>query len=294
MITQEQAIEEFKKCKASPAYFIMNHIKVVHPVLGLTPFKLYPFQKRILSEFRNNRFNILRKFRQAGCTTLTSAYALWMVIFHWHKTVAILSIGDAESTEVLDKIKIMYDELPEFLKPGIIERNKHTLKLKTKSIIKSRPSGKTSGRSIAGSLLIIDEGAFIERIDEIWASAYPILSTGGKAIVLSTVNGVGNWYHNLYMGAVEGLNKFHAIDIKWKEHPEYFPNPDYEWLYELKREKGLPPVEEWEDTTKSNMPYKKWLQEFECIGPDSIVTVKDKDTGEIKSIKIADLYTLLE
>ena len=54
---------EFNKCKNDPIHFISNYIKVVHPILGLTPFKLYPFQKRIISEFRNNRFNILRKFR---------------------------------------------------------------------------------------------------------------------------------------------------------------------------------------------------------------------------------------
>ena len=68
-----------------------------------------------------------------------------MIIFQKHKQVVILSKGDAESTEVLDRIKLMYDELPEFLKPGIQEDNKHTLKLKTGSTIKSRPSLILSG-----------------------------------------------------------------------------------------------------------------------------------------------------
>jgi len=259
----QKLLEEFKRCVDDPGHFISNYIKVTHPVRGLVPFKLYPFQERILSDLGEHRFNILRKFRQAGCTTIAAAYSLWMVIFQKHKQVVILSKGDAESTEVLDRIKLMYDELPEFLKPGIQEDNKHTLKLKTGSTIKSRPSGKQSGRSLAGSLLIIDEAAFIDNIDSIWAAVFPIISTGGRAFVLSTVNGIGNWYHEVYQKATAGNNTFNPIDIRWQEHPEYFYNEDYTHLYEEMAEKGLD-IHTWEANTKANLPMKQWLQEFEC------------------------------
>lgn len=262
----QELIEEFRKCSEDPKYFISNYIRVIHPVRGLVPFKLYPFQHKILDALEgknSHRFNILRKFRQAGCTTIASAWAIWYIIFNKHKSVVILSKGDAESTEVLDRIKLMYDELPDFFKPGIVEDNKHTLKLTTQSVIKSRPSGKQSGRSLAGSILIIDEAAFIENIDTIWAAVYPIISTGGRAFVLSTVNGIGNWYHNVYQNAIEGNNSFNAIDIKWQDHPEYCYNPDYEHLYKIMLEKGLD-VHNWEKTTKANLPTKQWLQEYEC------------------------------
>tara|TARA_R110000737_G_scaffold73530_2_gene102235 strand:+ start:830 stop:2374 length:1545 start_codon:yes stop_codon:yes gene_type:complete len=260
---KEQLIDEFKKCADDPAYFLSNYIKVTHPVRGLVPFKLYPFQNRIVDCLEGNRFNILRKFRQAGCTTIASAYSLWTAIFQKYKSIVILSKGDTEATEVLDRIKLMYDELPAFLKPGIAEDNKHTLKLKTGSIIKSRPSGKQSGRSLAGSLLIIDEAAFIDNIDSIWAAVYPIISTGGRAFVLSTVNGVGNWYHDVYDAAVNGKNSFNAIDIRWQEHPEYSYNENFSHLYAEMEKVGLD-IHEWEDTTRANMPIKQWLQEYEC------------------------------
>jgi len=260
---QNQLIDEFKRCKEDAVYFISNYVKVTHPVRGLVPFKLYPFQVDILEQIKNNRFNILRKFRQAGCTTISAAYSLWMIIFQKHKQVVILSKGDAESTEVLDRIKIMYNELPEFIRPKIVEDNKHTLKLSTGSTIKSRPSGKQSGRSLAGSLLIIDEGAFIENIETIWAAVYPIISTGGRAFVLSTVNGVGNWFYDVYHGAVNGTNSFNRIDIHWPDHPEYKRQEGFEDLYAEMEEKGLD-VDAWESTTKANMPLKQWLQEYEC------------------------------
>jgi len=242
-----------------------NYIRVTHPVRGLVPFKLYPFQERIVGELQENRFNILRKFRQAGCTTIASAYSLWMAVFQKHQAIVILSKGDTEATEVLDRIKIMYEELPGFLQPGISEDNKHTLKLKNRSVIKSRPSGKQSGRSLAGSFLIVDEAAFIESIDTIWAAVYPIISTGGRAFILSTVNGVGNWFYETYNKAAEEANAFTAVDIRWKEHPEYFRCSDYEHLYK-EMEKRTPPlnIDDWESITKANMPRKQWLQEYEC------------------------------
>ena len=256
-------LQEFVKSRDNPAYFMSNYIKVTHPVRGLVPFKLYPFQETIVENIEEHRFNVLRKFRQAGCTTIAGAYSLHFTNFNKHKTVVILSKGDTESTEVLDRIKIMHEELPSWLKQPITESNKHTLKFKNGSVIKSRPSGKQSGRSLAGSLLIIDEAAFIEAIDTIWAAVYPIISTGGRAFVLSTVNGVGNWYYKIYNEALKKENAFNVIDIEWMDHPEYKRQEGYDLLYKELEGKGVN-VDEWERITKINMPYKQWLQEYEC------------------------------
>ena len=265
MMDKKKLAAEFKRCKNDPIYFISRYVKVTHPIRGLVNFDLYPFQKKIVRNIERHRFNILRKFRQAGCTTIAAAYAIWFTIFQKHKTVVIISRGDAESTELLERIKLMYDELPAFLQPGITESNKHNLKLNTNSVIRSRPSAKQSGRSLAGSLLIVDEAAFIENIDTIWAAVYPIISTGGRAFILSTVNGMGNWFYETYTQAILGENSFNPVDIKWTEHPEYSYNPDYRWLYDMMREQD-PPLDilDWEEVTKSNISLKKWKQEYEC------------------------------
>ena len=262
-ITQEQE-EEFRKCKEDPVYFMSNYIKVIHPLRGLVKFKMYPFQIKIVRDLQKHRFNILRKFRQAGCTTTGSGYCLHKALFEDHQSIVILSMGDTEATEVLERIKLMYDELPDFLKPGIKDNNKHTLRLATGSVIKSRASGKQSGRSLAGSFLMIDEAAFIENIDTIWAAVYPIISTGGQVFVLSTVNGLGNWYQETYTEASNGENSFNAMDIYWEQHPEYKRQEEgFDWLYEELEAKGIN-VDDWERTTRSNMPVKKWLQEYEA------------------------------
>lgn len=284
--------KEWDKCKDDPVYFISKYIKVVHPVRGIVPFKLYPFQRYIVNCIQNNRFNILRKFRQAGCTTVSAAYALWMSTFQDHKTIVFLSVGDTESTEILDRIRIMHDELPTFLKQEA-EGNMHNMKFANGSVIKSRPSGKQSGRSLSGSLLFIDEAAFIENIDTIWAAVYPIISTGGRAFVLSTVNGVGNWYHELWLKAQDPDHPFNPIQISKEDHPEYYRQTEgFDELYEEMEERGID-IDNWEEMTRANMTHKKWLQEYCCVVGETKVTVRDTETGEVKSVKISDLYDRL-
>ena len=68
-------------------------------------------------------------------------------------------------------------------------------------------------------MLIIDEAAFIKGIDEIWAAAQSTLSTGGKAIVLSTPNGVGNFFHKTWQKG-EQKDGWNPIKLHWTVHPE--------------------------------------------------------------------------
>jgi hypothetical protein len=69
-------------------------------------------------------------------------------------------------------------------------------------------------------LIIIDEAAFIRKIEEIWIASQATLSTGGGAIVLSTPNGVGNWFHQTWADAEAAINGFHTIKLHWTVHPE--------------------------------------------------------------------------
>lgn len=236
--------DERLKCSTDPVYFISKYIKVVHPVRGLVPFALYGFQSEIVKEYTQHRFNIIKKFRQAGITTICAAYALWYSLFKAEKTVLVVSIGDRESTSFLNRVWRMYDEMPDFLKIGTDERNKHVVTLSNKSRIKSVPSSDSAGRGESVSLLIVDEAAFIDNMEVFWAAIFPTISTGGEAIALSTVNGMSNWYYEFYDRATKGDNSFNVIDIFWQQHPEY--------------------TKEWAVDTRKNIGEKRWAQEYEC------------------------------
>ena len=79
--TQENLIE-FLKCKDDPVYFANNYIKIVSLDEGLVPFKQYPFQKKLIQNFHENRFNICKMPRQTGKSTTVVSYLLHLSLIH--------------------------------------------------------------------------------------------------------------------------------------------------------------------------------------------------------------------
>jgi len=182
-LTIEQ-FKELEQCSQDP-FFFSEHIKVIHPIKGKTSFNLYPYQKTVLWHFLNDRFNIILKFRQAGITELISMYSLWLAMYHPNKTIVIISIKDRVAKKVLRKIKYMYKNLPDHLRLKIVngrtgEYGTATdMEFSNGSIISSVPTTEDAGRSEAVSLLVIDEAAIVRWANQIWAAAFPTLSTGG-------------------------------------------------------------------------------------------------------------------
>jgi len=211
---------EYKKCIEDPIYFMKKYVKIQHPVRGTVNFELYPFQENTLRDFVENSLNIVLKSRQMGISTLTAAYSLWLMTFHSDKNILCISITQETAKEIVTKVRFANDNLPTWLKIPCVEDNRLSLRLKNGSQIKAVSSAGTAGRSAALSLLIIDEAAFIDGIEEIWLSAQYTLSTGGRAIILSTPNGVGNFFHKTWVESEEGKNKFKTIRLPWHLHPE--------------------------------------------------------------------------
>jgi len=220
-------IKELRKCKIDPVYFILTYCYIQHPLEGRIKFNLYPFQKEAIAEFEENRFNIILKSRQLGISTLSAAYALWYVMFHDDKTVLIVATKEKVAMNLTKKVTIMYDDLPSWmksksLKTNAVEHNKHTLTLGNGSTTTAVACTPEAGRSLAVSLLLIDEAHFIREnmIDEMWSAIYPTLSTGGRAIVLSTPNGQQGWFYKMWVDAEAKLNNFNTIKLHWTVHPD--------------------------------------------------------------------------
>lgn len=222
---------------ATDVFFFAKFVKVVHALLGVVPFLLYPYQEATLLQFIKHRFNIILKFRQAGVTELISMYCLWLAMYHPHKTIVIISIKDRVAKKVLRKIKFMYKHLPPHLRTRVINGRGNEIGTSTElefangSMISSIPTTEDAGRSEAVSLLVIDEAAIVRWAERIWAAAFPTLSTGGSAIINSTAYGVGNFFHKLFVNAVAGGNTFNAIRLHWQMHPER----DWDW-YKMQAE----------------------------------------------------------
>jgi hypothetical protein len=217
---KEAIKQEFVKCATDPAYFMRKYYMIQHPKRGRIQFALYPFQEKVLHQFKKNEYTIINKSRQLGISTLSSAYALWLMLFHRDKNVLAIATKQETAKNIVTKIRFAYQALPNWLKIKTIEDNRLSLRLDNGSQVKAVAASPDAGRSEAVSLLILDEAAFIDNIDVIFTAAQQTLATGGQCIALSTPNGTGNWFHQTFTKAEMGENKFVPLRLPWTVHPE--------------------------------------------------------------------------
>ena len=217
---KEAIKKEYTKCAKDPVYFLKKYAMIQHPIEGKIPFSLYDFQEKTLLDLIINDYNIILKARQLGISTLTAGYSLWMMTFQSDKNILVIATKQDTAKNLVTKVRVMHANLPKWLKQMCVEDNKLSLRYANGSQVKAISSKEEAGRSEALSLLILDEAAFIDKIDGIWASAQQTLATGGNCLVLSTPNGVGNWFHRTWTDAEDGLNQFNFIRLHWTLHPD--------------------------------------------------------------------------
>ena len=240
-------VAEFLKCAQDPIYFSEKYIQIVHVDHGLIPIKMYDYQKEIAKAITNNRRVTVNTSRQAGKTTTAVAIILHYVIFNDYKTCALLANKGDAAREILDRIKIAYEGLPNWLQQGVIEWNKGSVEFENgcKIIAGSTSSSAIRGKSI--SFLYIDETAFVENWDEFFASVFPTISSGDttKILFTSTPNGLNHFYKTCE-GAKENRNGYIYIEVPWQK----VPGRDDAWKQETLQ--------------AMDFDLQKFSQEFEC------------------------------
>jgi hypothetical protein len=233
---------ELRKCYNDFFYFAHKYLKIMHPTEGLLPAVLYAYQKRVIRCYEKNLYNIISKFRQGGLTTMTVLWALWRCLFRDDQQIMVVSKTDREAKSAAMHINIAVDHLPIWMKPETGKWNEHEKQfMDTGSNLWFYAPDAARGKAI--TLLIIDEAAFIDNMEKHWKSLYPVVSAGGGCIVISTVNGLGNWYQVQYYKAMDKKNEFNVIELDFWEHPDYNS-------------------QQWEETTKNNIGESAWNQEY--------------------------------
>ena len=263
---------EFIKCAESFSYFCHKYVKIAHPKKGLLPFILFKYQKRCIEEYEKKRFNILSKFRQGGLTTVTVLWCMWRCMFKLDETIMVLSKSDREAIAAGEIVKRALLELPSWLRPEMDKNNDHQkLFNETGCKLFFYTPEAARGRSI--TYLVLDEAAFIPQMEKHWKAMFPTISTGGHCICISTVNGVGNWYYDIFQGAKKNENDFQVIELDYWEHPEY---NDPAWV----------------KATRAQLGEKGWQQEVmrDFLGagdsyiPTDIIVELDKITKQLKPV----------
>ena len=288
-LTIQEQTDEYNRCGIDPIYFIETYLTVFDQTKGesgeIVPFKLFEFQKQLIKAYTTNKQNIANKYRQAGVSTTTCAYIAWYIMFNSNRYVAVIADKlETAKDELLSEIIDFIETCPTYLRPSIAGKDaKHHKKYSNGSQIKAFAATKLRGPT--PTLMFWDETAWTEKGDEFWTSAAPsVRSTGGRAIFVSTPNGLDSVFYATFDRATRKENDFNAIELWWYNDPRY--NVGLQWIknegkenefkivdenFSFQRRKefiadGFKPVSEWYRKAKLgyNGNMRKLAQEVEC------------------------------
>ena len=226
-------VDELRKCKNDVIYFAENFFYIVNLDEGKQKIKLYDAQKGMLLNMVNNRFSVNLASRQSGKSTLLTIFVLWMACFNEDHRAAIVANKESTAINIFKRVRMAYEQLPNYIKPGVKDYGKTGMTLANDSSIIVSTTTATSIRGDSLTTLAIDEVAFIEShiLEEFWSSVIPAVSSGKKTKVLlvSTPNGVGNKFYEIFAGAENGtLPSWKASRIDWWDRP----GRDERWKYD--------------------------------------------------------------
>ena len=253
--TREQ-LGEMMKCAQDPIYFSRNYIKIVSLDHGIIPFKMYDFQEDLVRSFHDKRFTICKMPRQTGKSTTCVSFLLYYLIFNDNVNIGILANKASTAREILGRLQIAYENLPQWMQHGVVSWNKGSVELENGSKILAASTSASAVRGMSFNIIFLDEFAFVQNniADQFFASVYPTITSGKstKVIIVSTPHGMNHFYR-MWSDAEKGKNDYNPIEVHWSQ----VPGRD----------------DKWKETTIKNTSEEQFKVEFECEFIGSVDTL---------------------
>ena len=219
---------EWRKCEASALYFLENYWYVETVAKGYAQMVPYDYQRDDLEAMLDAHQagepvrEIRLKARQLGWTTLAAGFAFWSAWFHPHHPWLMVSTSEDEAKDTLaTKIKNPMSYLPKWMLkrgPEIIAETQEGVSWANGSRILVIPSTSRAGRGKAMFGVLIDEAAFMEDPDGVFAALDPLCY--GPLFMFSTANGMGNFFHETWVDAQKADSEWRSGFRPWSARPD--------------------------------------------------------------------------
>lgn len=200
---------------------------------GLVPLALRDYQRAILADIEVHKNIIGLKARQIGWTTIAVANALHDALFNEWRPWKFISRNEKAAQDMVAKATLAYYRLPPWMRnelPKLISETQSGLGFSNGSRIESEPATGSSFRGDAVYGLLMDECAFMEYAEEIWGAAEA--GVYGPRMLFSTANGMGNFFHEIWLDSLQPDSAWHGIFYPW----DVVPARDQDWYGIKKKE----------------------------------------------------------
>jgi hypothetical protein len=215
-------IQEIAKCAKDIVYFAEKYA-VVMTDDGIQKVKLREYQKVMLRNLQDNRFNIVLASRQMGKTVTASIFNAWYIIFNYDKNTLLLANKADSTKEIIDKAKVVIEHVPFYMKPGIIKYDVMNVRADNGCRLVGQATTAKAGIGFTIHNLYLDEFAHVQSniVDSFYENVYPTLSASkiSRINITSTPNGFNKFYE-IWSAAEKGDNAYTPLRIDWWQHPD--------------------------------------------------------------------------
>lgn len=156
-------------------------------------------------------------------TVTASIFNAWYLTFNYDKTTLLLANKSESTKEIIDKAKVVIENLPFFMKPGIIKYDVMNVRSDNGCRLVGQSTTAKSGIGFTIHNLYLDEFAHVHPtiVDSFYENVYPTLSASkiSRINITSTPNGFNKFY-DIFTDAELGKNEYKATRIDWWQHPD--------------------------------------------------------------------------
>ena len=202
----------------------------------IKPFKPFKIQQELVQSICDNQYTIVLKSRQVGASETVCSYLLCRALTEPGFSACVFSKTATDSGSLGKRIRAQAASIADSGIEFTTESNSE-LSFKGLGTIYFLPATPRAARGIPSvSVVVLDEAAFLDGAEQIFTAVQPTMATlgdQGKLIMISTPNGLGNMFSNLWHTAEE-WNKF---KIHYSDIPIYAKDP--KWAEKTKRRSKL-------------------------------------------------------
>lgn len=243
-------IESLMRIVYDPEY-LLSLTKAITPTLGYSNIVLRPYQQQALTNYKNNRFNTIINSRQSGMSLILALEALHYA-YSSNKSILITANKIDTAYNILDKVKMLYRNLPFYAKLGVNRIGRKSITFNNGSSIRTGTfcgsSGSTLG--ITYDFTIVDDYGHLHSTGaKRFRNTYMptvLARKNSRVIILGIPNGVNHFKEMVF-------DEKSVFKKQWIPY-HLVPNRDSKWV---------------DDAIHNTGSYGSFLQEYDNVFMDT-------------------------
>lgn len=231
--------QKLKKIMSDPKLYIETFMSILNKNGDMVKFKLNDMQKNIHEN--SDKYTIILKARQGGGSVYCLAYALAMCCTKPNTNTLFLSHSGDSTRMIFNKAKMLYESIPDIVKPNLIRNNRSELAFTNGSVLScANISRKDQARGSTLQFVHLSELAFsnAEYAKNQLLALEQALTSNAKIVIESTANGISGHYYDLWQGAKNGENMYKPLFYSYLDTASMFTDEHKQALDRFKNSNG--------------------------------------------------------